>query len=85
MWGSLAGWLWPGICPGLFELLVSSLLTRGLSTAHSHPCGAGGSCPHFAFLPFFFMGMVLIPVSCTVSQTSIHRSSLLNLFLTSTV
>ena len=48
---------------------------------------------HFAFLNFFSMQMVLIPVSCTMSQTSIHsssgtlsiRSSPLNLFLTSTV
>ena len=48
---------------------------------------------HFAFLHFFSMGMVLIPVSCTMSQTSVHsssgtlsfRSSPLNLFLTSTV
>ena len=30
---------------------------------------------HFAFLHFFSMGMVLIPVSCTVSLTSIHSSS----------
>ena len=30
---------------------------------------------HFAFLHFFSMGMVLIPVSCTMSQTSIHSSS----------
>ena len=48
---------------------------------------------HFAFLHFFSMGMVLIPVSCTMSLTSVHsssgsvsiRSSPLNLFLTSTV
>ena len=48
---------------------------------------------HFAFLHFFSMGMVLIPVSCTMSRTSVHsssgtlsiRSSPLNLFLTSTV
>ena len=30
---------------------------------------------YFAFLHFFFLEMVLIPVSCTVSQTSIHSSS----------
>ena len=30
---------------------------------------------HFAFLHFFSMGMVLIPVSCTMSRTSIHSSS----------
>ena len=47
---------------------------------------------HFAFLHFFFLGMVSIPVSCTMSQTSVHsssgtlsiRSSPLNLFLTTT-
>ena len=45
------------------------------------------------FLHFFFLGMVFIPDSCTVSGTSIHSSSgtlsiksnPLNLFLTSTV
>ena len=48
---------------------------------------------YFAFLLFFFLGMVFIPVSCTMSQTSIHSSSdtlsvksnPLNLFLTFTV
>src|SRR5574337_1080751 len=48
---------------------------------------------HFAFLHFFSMGMVLIPVSCTMSRTSFHsssgtlsiRSRPLNLFFTSTV
>ena len=44
---------------------------------------------HCAFLHFFFLGMFLIPVSCTMSETSIYsssgtlsiRSSPLNLFL----
>ena len=48
---------------------------------------------HFTFLHFFSVGMVLIPVSCTMSRTSVHsssgtlsiRSSPLDLFLTSTV
>ena len=48
---------------------------------------------YFNFLYFFSMGMVLIPVSCAVSRTSVHissgtltiRSSPLNQFLTSTV
>src|SRR5574339_596031 len=48
---------------------------------------------HFAFLHFFSMGRVLIPVSCTMSRTSFHSSSgtlsirarPLNLFFTSTV
>ena len=45
------------------------------------------------FLHFFFLGMVLIPVSCTMSRTSIHsssgtlsiRSNPVNLFVISTV
>ena len=47
---------------------------------------------HLAFLHFFFLGMVLISASCTMSWTSVHssgtlsiRSNPLNLFLTSTV
>ena len=48
---------------------------------------------HFAFLHFFFFGMVLVTTSCTVLHTSFHRSSgtlsvwsnPLNLFVTSTV
>ena len=46
---------------------------------------------HFVFLHFFFLGMVLITVSCTMSGTSVHSSSgilsvryiPLSLFLTS--
>ena len=48
---------------------------------------------HFVFLHFFFLGMVLITASCTMSRTAIHsssgtlsiRSNPLNLFVTSTV
>ena len=48
---------------------------------------------HFSFLHFFFFRMVSIPVSCTMSWTSVHTSSStvsissssLNLFLTFTV
>ena len=47
----------------------------------------------FAFSHFFFLGMILVPASYTMSQTSIHsssgtlpiRSNPLNLFVTSTV
>ena len=66
-------------------LLFASLLFTAICKASS------GS--HFAFLHFFFLGMVLIPVSCIMSQTSFHsssgtlssRSNPLNLFVTSTV
>ena len=47
----------------------------------------------FAFLHFFFLGMVLNTASCTMPQTSVHsssgilsiRSNPLNLFITSTI
>ena len=66
-------------------LLFTSLLITAICKASSDS--------HFAFLYFFPMDMVLIPVSCTRSQTSFHsssgtlsiRSRPLNLFLTSTV
>jgi len=66
-------------------LLCFSLLFTAICKASSDS--------HFAFLHFFFLEMVLIPVSCTMSRTSIHsssgtlsiRSRPLNLFLTSTV
>ena len=48
---------------------------------------------HFAFGHFFSLGIVLIPISCTMEWTSVHspsgtlsvRSSPLSLFLTSTI
>ena len=53
-----------------------------------HSICKASSDNHFAFLHFFSMGMVLLPVSCTMSGTSVHsssgtlsiRSSPLNLF-----
>ena len=67
-----------------FPLFFASLLFTAICKASSDT--------HFAFLHLFFLGIVLITASCTMSQTSIHsssmhsiRSSLLNLFLTSTV
>ena len=64
-------------------LLFTSLLFTAICKASSDS--------HFDFLHFFFLGMVLIPASCTVSRTSVHsssgtlsmRSSPLNIFLTS--
>ena len=70
---------------GISHLFLASLLYTAICKASSNS--------HFAFLNSFFLGMVLIPVSCTMSPTSIHsslgtlsiRSNPLNPFLTSTV
>ena len=43
----------------LFSLLFASLLFTAICKASSDS--------HFAFFHFFFLGMVLIPVSCTMS------------------
>ena len=63
LWNSAFRCLYLSFSP----LLSSSLLFTAICKASSDS--------HFAFLHFFSMGMVLIPVSCTVSQTSIHSSS----------
>ena len=52
------------------QLLISFLFTSLPFTAI---CKAS-SDSHFAFLHFFSMGMVLIPVSCTMSQSTAKRS-----------
>ena len=69
----------------LFSFAFASLLFTAICKASSDS--------HFGFLLFFFLGMVLISVSCTISQTSVHsssgtlsiRSSPLNLFVPSAV
>ena len=81
LWNSAFKWVYLSFSP----LFFTSLLFTAICNASSDS--------HFAFLLFFFLGMVLLPVSCTVSQTFVHsssgtlsiRSSLLNLFPTSTV
>ena len=82
-------YLWISTFRCLYLSFSPLLFTSPLFTAI---CKAS-SDSHFAFLHFFFLGMVLLPVSCTMSRTSVHsssgtlsvRSSPLNLFLTSTV
>ena len=46
-----------------------------LTALHFSAICKASSDNHFAFLHFFSLGMVLIPVSCTMSQTSVHSSS----------
>ena len=68
------------LSPLLFTPLCSSTVSKVSSDNH------------FAFLLFFFFGMVLFAASCTILWTSVHgssgslstRSNLFNLFVTST-
>ena len=80
-WNSAFKWQYLSFSTLLFASLLFTVICKASSDSH------------FAFLHFFSMGMVLIPVSSTMSQTSVHsssgtlsiRSSPLNLFFTSTV
>jgi len=63
LWNSAFKWVYLSFCPLLFASLLFSAFCKTSSYSH------------FAVLHFFFLGMVLIPVSCTMSRTSIHSSS----------
>ena len=81
LWNSPFKWVYPSFSPLLFASLLVTAICKSSSDNH------------FAYLHFFFLGMVLLPVSCTRSRTSVHsssgtlyiRSRPLNLFLPSTV
>ena len=83
LWNSAFKWVFLSFSPLHFNF--TSLLFTGICKASLDN--------HFAFLCFFLLGMVLIPLSYTMSWTSLHSSSVtlsirfnpLNLFLTSTV
>ena len=62
LWNSAFKWVYLCFSP----LLLASLLLTANCKASSDR--------HFAFF-HFFLGMVLIPVSCIVSWTSVHSSS----------
>ena len=63
LWNSAFRWVYLSFSP----LPLASLLFSAICKAFSDN--------HFAFLHFFFLGMVLITASYTVSWTSIHSSS----------
>ena len=56
------------------ELCIQMLISFLFSFAFHIYCKAS-SDSQFAFLPFLFLEMVLIHVSCTMSRTSVHSSS----------
>ena len=81
LWNFTFKWIYLSFSP----LPLASLLFSAICKASSDN--------HFAFLHFFFLGIVLVTTSCTMLQTSVHsssgtlstRSNLLNLFVTPTV
>ena len=59
-WNSAFKWEYLSFSPWLFTSLLSTAICKASPDSH------------FAFLHFFSMGIVLIPVSCTMSRISIH-------------
>ena len=57
------------------QMGISFLFSFAFCFSSSHNICKASSDNHFAFFHFFSMGMVLITVSYTMSQTSIHNSS----------
>jgi len=60
LWNSAFKCIYLSFSPLLFTSLLFTAICKASPDSH------------FAFLHFFFLGMVLIPVSCTMSQTSVH-------------
>ena len=56
------------------QMLISFLFSFAFTSLFTAVCKPS-SLNHFAFLQFFFLAMVLITASFTVSRTSIHNSS----------
>ena len=63
LWNSAFRCLYLSFSPLLFASLLFTAICKASPDSH------------FAFLHFFSMGMVLIPVFCTMSRTSVHSSS----------
>ena len=63
LWNSAFRW----VCLSFSSLPFTSLLFSAICKTSSYH--------YFAFLHFFSLGMVLITISCTMLQTSIHSSS----------
>ena len=74
------------------QMGISFLFSFNFGFSSFHAICKASSENHFAFLHVFFLGMMLITASCTMSRTSVHissgilsiRSNPLNLFVTST-
>ena len=63
LWNFAFKWVYLSSSPLLFTSLLFMAICKAFPDSH------------FAFLHFFFLGMVLIAVSCTMSGTSVHSSS----------
>ena len=63
LWNSAFSWVYLSLASLPFAFLLFSAICKASSDNH------------FAFLQFFFMGIILVTTSCTMWQTSVHSSS----------
>ena len=63
LWNSAFKWVYLSFSPLLLASFLFSAICKPSSSSR------------FAFLHLFFLGMVLLPVSCAMSRTSVHSSS----------
>ena len=63
LWNSAFSWVYLSLYSLPFAFLLFSAICKASSDNH------------FAFLQFFFMGIILVTTSCTMLQTSVHSSS----------
>ena len=63
LWNSAFKWEYISFSPLLFTSLLFTAICKASSDSH------------LAFLHFFFVVKVFLPVSCTISGTSVHSSS----------
>ena len=63
VWNPAFNWIYLSLSPLPFASLLFSVTYKDSSNNH------------FAFLHFFFLGMFLVPASCTMLRTSVHHSS----------
>ena len=61
LWNSTFSWVYISHSPLSFASLLSSTICKASSENH------------FAFLHFFFFGMILVTASCTMLQTSFRK------------
>jgi len=62
------------LCNSAFQWIYLTFSPLPLTSLFLPAICKPSSDNHFAFLHFFFLGMVLITASCTMSPTSVHSS-----------
>ena len=74
LWRRLSFFSLALLCNSAFQWIYLSFSPLPFTSLFFPAICKPSSDNHFAFLHFFFLGMVLITASCTMSPTSVHSS-----------